>query len=282
MPISLKPLQPFIGAEVMDFSLADATVEDLSELRSALLAHKVLFLRNQTFDRKRHVAIGRTFGELEAHPLSAHPEHPEILQIKSKDGIISHKRETAADFWHSDTTFRERPSAISILKAYTLPSIGGDTLWANMTAVYEGLSEDVKRTIDSLDAYHDGLKLFSWFLNTAEKQKEFSNAFPVQRHPAVRAHPETGEKVLFVNSAFTTSFAGMDAAESSELLRHLNDEVKRPEYQVRFRWEPGSVAIWDNRSTQHYGVVDYSEPRHLERVTIIGEKPFGISAWPHA
>lgn len=278
MPISLKPLQPFIGAEVLDFSLADATVEELNELRAALLAHKVLFLRGQAFDRARHVAIGRVFGELETHPLSAHPEHPEILQIKSKDGIVSHKRETAADFWHSDTTFRERPSAISILKAYQLPGIGGDTLWANMAAVYEGLSGDVRKTIDQLDAYHDGLKLFSWYLDTADKQNAFRSSYPVQRHPVVRVHPETGEKLLFVNSAFTTSLVGLDAAESNELLRHLNDEVKRPEYQVRFRWEPGSVAIWDNRSTQHYGVVDYSEPRHLERVTVIGEKPFGRSA----
>ena len=182
----------------------------------------------------------------------------------------------AADFWHSDTTFREQPSASSILMGYTIPPLGGDTLWCNTVAVYDGLEDDLKARIDTLQAVHSGLVSFGRHLDTEEKKAGFLAKHPPQIHPVVRLHPETGERILNVNSGFTTHILGVSDDESNALLQRLFDEVKRPEYQVRFSWQPGSIAFWDNRSTQHYGVADYIGPRHLERVTVVGDRPKGL------
>ena len=278
MGITVKPVQPLIGAEIEGIDLMSVSAAEVAEVRAALLRYKVLFFRNQKLERANHVALGKAFGELEVHPLSVHPDFPELLEIAS-DGDVSEGRQApAADFWHSDTTFRDVPSAASILKATALPALGGDTLWANMAAVYAGLPEKVRQRIDGLDAWHDGLVSFGRHLDTPEKRAGFTAKHPPQRHPVVRIHPETGERVLYVNSGFTTAIADIDPAESEDLLRLLFDEVKRPEYQVRFRWEPGAIAFWDNRSTQHYGVADYSGYRCLERVTIMGDRPVGPTA----
>lgn len=278
MGMTVSPVQPLIGAEIGGIDLMTVSAADIAAIRAALLKYKVLFFRDQHLDRPGHVALGRAFGELEVHPLSAHPDYPELLGIFSEGGVRVGRTAPAADFWHSDTTFRDMPSAASILKACTLPALGGDTLWANLAAVYEGLAPDVRARIEHLDAIHNGLVSFERHLDTPEKHAAFVAKHPPQRHPVVRIHPETGERVLYVNSGFTTEIADMEASESAEWLRHLLDEVKRPEYQVRFRWQPGSIAFWDNRSTQHYGVADYSGNRNLERVTIIGDRPFGPAA----
>ncbi len=278
MAITVKPVQPLIGAEIEDIDLMSVSAADVAELRAALLRYKVLFFRNQKLERPNHVALGKAFGELEVHPLSVHPDFPELLEIASNGDVSEGRQAPAADFWHSDTTFRDTPSAASILKATALPALGGDTLWANTAAVYAGLPEKVRQRIDGLDAWHDGLVSFGRHLDTPEKQAAFTARHPPQRHPVVSIHPETKEKVLNVNSGFTTAIADVDPAESEELLRLLFDEVKRPEYQVRFRWELGSIAFWDNRSTQHYGVADYSGYRCLERVTIVGDRPVGPGA----
>lgn len=278
MGIIVSPVQPLIGAEIGGVDLMAVDAADIAAIRAALLQHKVLFFRDQRLDRAGHVALGRAFGELEIHPLSAHPDYPELLAIYSEGGVRVGRTAPAADFWHSDTTFRDMPSAASILKACTLPALGGDTLWANLAAVYEGLASDIRVRIEHLDAIHNGLVSFARHLDTPEKHAAFVARHPPQRHPVVRIHPETGERVLYVNSGFTTEIADIDGNESKELLRFLLDEVKRPEYQVRFRWEPGSVVFWDNRSTQHYGVADYTGKRKLERVTIIGDRPVGPAA----
>ena len=278
MGMTISPVQPLIGAEIGGVDLMTVDTAGIAAIRAALLQYKVLFFRDQTLDRAGHVALGKAFGELEVHPLSAHPDFPELLRIYSDGGVRAGRTAPAADYWHSDTTFRDMPSAASILKACTLPDLGGDTLWANMAAVYEGLSPEVRTRIEHLDAIHDGLVSFGRHLDTPEKHAAFVAKHPPLRHPVVRIHPETGERVLYVNSGFTTAIADVDPAESADLLRLLFDEVKRPEYQVRFRWSPGAIAFWDNRSTQHYGVADYVGARDLERVTIIGDRPVGPRA----
>lgn len=278
--VSVTPVQPLIGAEIHGLDIADVTDREFALIHQALLRYKVVFLRGQSPTRAQHVAFGRRFGPLEIHPLSAHPEFPEMLVLRSLGGMTEGSQAPAADHWHSDTTFRDTPSALSVLMAYELPPLGGDTLWSNMVAAYNGLDEALKRRIATLEAEHTGLITFARHLDTPEKKAAFLAQYPAQHHPVVRRHPETGEPLLFVNSGFTSRILGLSDEDSAELLRVLFDEVKRPEYQVRFRWEVGSVAIWDNRSTQHYGVADYTGWRHLERVTVIGDRPQAALAHP--
>lgn len=273
--VMITPLQPLIGAEITGIDLATATVEECRLIRAALLRHKVIFFHDQMMDRVDHVAFGRKFGELEIHPLSAHPEHPEMLVLDTDGGISEGARSPAADFWHTDTTFRSTPSAASILLAHAIPPLGGDTLWCNTVAVYNGLDRSLKDRIDKMQAFHSGLVSFSRHLTSPESRASFLERHPPQLHPVVAIHPETGERMLYVNSGFTTHIDGVSEGESRELLALLYDEVKRPEYQVRFRWRSRSIAFWDNRSTQHYGVADYNGRRHLERVTVVGTRPVG-------
>lgn len=276
--VTVTPIQPLIGAEISGIDVGQSTADERGLIHAALMRYKVVFFRDQQLTRVQHVAFGREFGELEVHPLSAHPDYPEMLVLKSEGESKTGALAPAADYWHTDTTFRELPSAASILLGYAIPPLGGDTLWCNTVAVYEGLDAELKARIDGLEAVHNGLVSFARHLDTEEKQAAFLEHYPPQVHPIVRIHPETGEKLLFVNSGFTTHIVGMEEAESRALLARLFDEVKRPEYQVRFRWQPGSIAFWDNRSTQHYGVADYRGLRHLERVTVIGDRPAGPSA----
>lgn len=275
--VTVSPVQPLIGAEIAGIDIAHASDAELDLIHKALLHYKVVFFRNQSPTRAEHVAFGRRFGELEVHPLSAHAEHPEMLVLDSIGELKEGSRAPAADFWHSDTTFRDNPSASSILLAYKLPPLGGDTLWCNTAAVYEGLDDELKARIENLNAVHTGIAAFGRHLDTEEKRAAFLERHPPQIHPVVRIHPETGERLLYVNSGFTTRILDVSEEESDALLARLYDEVKRPEYQVRFRWEVGSIAFWDNRSTQHYGVADYAGRRHLERVTVVGDRPVGPS-----
>ena len=278
--VTVTPVQPLIGAEISGIEIAKASAAELDLIHKALLRYKVIFFRDQHLSRAQHVAFGRYFGELEVHPLSAHPEHPEMLVLDSIGGLKEGRQAPAADFWHSDTTFRETPSAASILMGYVIPPLGGDTLWCNTVAVYEGLDDALKERIETLQAVHSGLVSFGRHLDTEEKRAAFLERHPPQVHPVVRIHPETGERILNVNSGFTTHILGVSEDESHALLARLFDEIKRPEYQVRFRWQPRSIAFWDNRSTQHYGVADYTGPRHLERVTVVGDRPVGPRGQP--
>lgn len=277
--VKVEPVQPLIGAWISGIELRHATTKECAAIRAALLRHKVIFFRDQSLSRDEHVAFGKKFGELEIHPLAVHPDYPELLPITSEGGLHEGMTAPAADFWHSDTTFRELPSAASILQAYQLPALGGDTLWCNMVAVYNGLDDELKERIGSLYAIHNGAGSYAFrrMMEDKEKRAAFLERYPPQAHPVIRVHPETGEKLLYVNSGFTTHIVDMEEDESARLLAHLYDEVKRPEYQVRLRWEPGTIAFWDNRSTQHYGVADYTGKRHLERVTVVGNKPYGIT-----
>ena len=276
----VEPCGPVLGAQVRGVRVGDTVDEDTAAaLRALLNGHKVLFLRDLDLTREQHLALGRVFGSLEGHPVIAHvPGHPEILDIRGAEGRVADsdgdRRFRALDKWHSDVTFRARPSFGAVLRARELPPIGGDTLWCDAAAAYEGLSDEVKARIDGRTATHDLLHDFGDRI-APERREAIAAEFPPQHHPVVRTHPETDKRVLFVNASFTSRIDDMDDAEGAGLLRHLLDQFKTPEYQVRFRWTPNAVAIWDNRSTQHYPVADYwPAKRRMERVTVAGDAPF--------
>jgi len=273
----VHPLQPSIGAEIHGIDLSRPLEDELRDtLREFLNQYKVLFFRNQDLTREQHIALGRSFGDLEVHPLLSERDHPEILRIDSAQHRDKRSYYSQANAqWHADTTFREAPSAASILRGLVIPKIGGDTVWANAAAAYEGLTDEVKKLIEGLTAVHSAAHGFSRFVkNDPLKTADLAARFPAVEHPVVRIHPETGEKVLFVNSVFTSHIVGLEPENSADLLRHLNSQFARPEYQVRFRWRPNSIAFWDNRATQHYAVADYGDAdRVVERVTIVGDRP---------
>jgi len=273
-----------IGAEVMGVNLGDAARDDglFGELRMLLLKHKVLFLRDQEISRAEHVAFARRFGELEDHPVAgSDPEHPGLVRIY-KD--LDSKPEHYENAFHCDATWRQAPPFGCVLRCIETPAVGGDTIWVNMGEAYRRLPEDVKRRIEGLRAKHSIEHTFGAAMEPEQRAK-LAAAYPAAEHPVVRTHPETGEKILFVN-AFTSHFVnyhtpanvrfGQDFAPgASDLLNYLVSQAAIPEYQVRWRWQKNSVAIWDNRCTQHYAVQDYwPAVRKMERAGIIGDAPF--------
>ena len=280
----IEPLTCAIGAELSDVRLADAIHDDalFQELRQLLIQHRVLFLRNQDLTRADHVAFARRFGELEDHPVAgSDPDHPGLVRIYKSPEQPNDRYENA---WHTDATWRAAPPFGCVLRCVECPPTGGDTMWANMVLAYEKLPDHVKQQIDGLRARHSIEATFGAAM-PIEKRLALKAQFPDPEHPVVRTHPETGEKVLFVN-AFTTHFTnfhnpdnvryGNDYAPGAQhLLQYLIAQAHIPEYQVRWRWTPDSIAIWDNRSTQHYAVMDYPPcHRKMERAGIIGDVPY--------
>ncbi len=272
----IVPVGASIGAEIKGIDLAtplDGAV--FGALYAALVEHKVIFFRNQHLTAEQHVAFGRLFGDLETHPFRPDkPGLPEIVVLDNhKDNPV-----LSTDIWHADTTFRECPTKFSILHCLEVPPRGGDTLWADMIAAHNGLSAPVKGLIAGLEAIHD-FKNFRLLYGDddegRDKLREMERKYPKPRHPVVSTHPDTGERVLYVNPQFTLRIDGMSVRESDGILSILYDQAKTPEYQFRLNWEPGTVAMWDNRSTQHYASNDYYPARRLmERVAVIGEKPY--------
>lgn len=282
--MKIEQLTCAIGAEVSGVSLADAARDDAlyEEMKAALLRHKVLFLRDQDISRADHVAFARRFGELEDHPVAgSDPEHPGLVRIYKTPDAPNDRYENA---WHSDGTWREAPAMGCVLRCVECPPVGGDTMWANMALAYEKLPDTVKQQIAGLRARHSIECTFGAAM-PIERRLALKAQFPDAEHPVVRTHPETGEKVLFVNG-FTTHFTNYHTPEnvrygqdftqgSSALLQYLISQAAIPEYQVRWRWQPNSVAIWDNRSTQHYAVMDYPPcHRKMERAGIVGTPTF--------
>ena len=269
-----------LGAEVSGISLSDDIDEQAVEaLSAALVEHKVLFFRNQNLTTAQHLAFGRKFGPLEVHPFTqlksfrTVADHPEIIVVESEAGSRS-----SASHWHSDVSWRHTPSLGSILRCTIVPAYGGDTLWADMTAVYEGLDDAMRSLLSGLVAVHDWHAFRRALSNEGlapSAVADLQRQFPLAEHPVVRTHPVSGKKLIYVNCSFTVNIKGMSDTESKLLLERLYQETHRPEYQVRFRWSIGDVAFWDNRSTQHYAVADFGDQhRRMERVTIAGDRPF--------
>jgi taurine dioxygenase len=234
----------------------------------------MIFLRDQHITTAQHVALGRLFGELEVHPFRPEGAFPEIMVLdNNKDNPV-----LSTDVWHSDTTFRECPTKYSILRCLEIPKVGGDTLWADMCAAYDGLSDAVRSLIDGLTAVHDFKNFRALYGDSdddRDKLRRMETLYPNPTHPLVRTHPVTRRKVLYVNPQFTLRINGMSEGESQALLALLYEQAHVPEYQVRLRWKPGTIVLWDNRSTQHYAANDYyPNRRHMERVAVIGDRPY--------
>ena len=268
--LDIRPLTPAIGAEIHGVDLGAPDIGDhVPAIRAALLAHKVIFFRDQPISAAQHIAFARHFGDLEIHPATPKDQaDPEILRIAH--GPDSRGRENN---WHSDVTWREQPSLGSILRAIEVPPVGGDTLFADMHLAFLSLSPELQRFVRGLTAVHDIARVFAGRLGTSIE--ELHAKYPPQRHPVVRTHPNTGAPTLFVNVGFTSHIEGLTRSESDRLLAHLYATASNPEIQCRFRWQAGSIAFWDNRATQHFAVSDYFPARRvMERVTIAGCRPF--------
>ncbi len=269
--IDVVPQGRIIGAEIRGADLSRPLAPALrEELHRALLEWKVLFFRGAHLASDEQRAFARTWGELETNPLLARGAAEDVVRFE-KGGTAT---PTFENVWHADVTFRERPALGAVLQLREVPPVGGDTMWADMAAAYDNLPDDVKARIDGASAVHDFIPGFSRFYGP-EQLAPFQDAFPPVEHPVVRTHPETGRRMLFVNTSFTTHIVGMDRAESDRLLGYLVRQAHVPEYQVRWRWQAGDIAFWDNRATQHYAVDDYAPQRRVaERVAIAGDRPF--------
>jgi alpha-ketoglutarate-dependent taurine dioxygenase len=272
--ISVHPLNPVIGAELRGVDLSEELSDrEIDCIREALNEHQVLFFRDQDITPEQQLTFGRRFGELHVHPAvrgKPRSEWTEVLPVHA-DG--STKR-IVGDKWHTDVSCDEKPPYASILHLRVVPESGGDTLFSSMYAAYEALSAPMKQMLGSLTATHDGAPNYT---DRARRTNEDSphRINPVSVHPVIATHPFTGRKTIYVNSVFTVKINELTEDESKSTLEFLFAHVTRPEFQCRFRWQPNSVAFWDNRAVQHYAVWDYfPSVRSGQRVTIRGDRPF--------
>jgi taurine dioxygenase len=272
--ITVQPVAGALGAEIQNVHLGKLDEAAFAEIRQALLDHQVIFFREQDLTRDQHKAFGRRFGALHVHPFLQplkEEGHPEFVVLESDA-----KHPFVAEAWHSDVTFQAEPPLGSVLRCVAAPERGGDTMWASMYAAYEALSDTMQRLLSGLTAIHDTSRTFSRDnYRTEHIGGKRAEQVVSAEHPVVRTHPETGRKALFVNSTFTESIKGMKPAESAALLNFLYRHVESPDFSCRFRWRPNSVAMWDNRCTQHRVVADnLSAYRRMERITVMGDRPF--------
>lgn len=266
----IKRMGATIGAELTGVDLTgDLSDELIAEIHQALLAFKVIFFRDQPIDAAQHVKFARSFGELEIHPfIPGNPDHPELVRFEK--GVETGGYENG---WHHDVTWRTNPSLGAILRAVQVPASGGDTLFADMAAAYDGLDQDMRDRIDTMVAVHDYAYAFGHAVPD-DRRAEMRKEYPIVEHPVVRTHPETGRKLIYVNPYFTSQIVGMDLDESRELIGYLSGQAALLEYQCRWHWEPDSVAFWDNRIVQHYAASDYwPDVRIMERASIVGDRP---------
>jgi alpha-ketoglutarate-dependent sulfate ester dioxygenase len=285
--LRINPATSVIGAFVDGIDLREPLDADtVRALRDALVQWKVLFFRSQPISQDDHIRFGQYFGEITpAHPIQASLEgRPEIYAVDTREErvLFGHgtkrrpfapPRVTRAG-WHTDITFVANPAMASVLRGMVVPTHGGDTLWTNLVAAYEDLSAPIRMLVDELQAVH------RWHGQDGQTREGYdpSGPPPSAVHPVVRVHPESGERALFVNPVFTRYLVGLSDQESSQILELLYRQIARPEFTVRFRWEPESIAFWDNRSTAHLGPVDLASlevDRRVERITIAGDIPVG-------
>jgi taurine dioxygenase len=271
--LKVTPLTGVIGAELsgvdLRTTLDSSTVDGI---RAALDRHLVLFFRDQDITPQQHLALGRRFGTISVAPFGPkHPDHGEITVLDQ----ITPKGE-GADVWHTDNTFMLRPPLGSILRAVRLPSVGGDTCFASMYAAYEALSPAMRSMLEPLRATHDLSRMLRKAIANGQAKEDVESMqerWPPVTHPVIRTNPQSGRKSLFINGQWAVFIEGLTERENAVLLPFLSDHVRSPEFQCRFHWEPNSIAFWDNRWVQHYGVADYTERRIMQRVTIEGERP---------
>lgn len=272
---TVKPLAAALGVELSGVDFASGlTPEVFQEVRRLLVEHQVIFFRDQDISPQQHHDLAASFGPLQTHPAySTVDGFPEITILES-----TAENPSKIEAWHTDMTFRQHPPMGAVLRSKVIPEQGGDTLWASMTAAYDALSAQMKEFLSGLTAEHD----FSWGFKESlaepggrERLAQAVANNPPVVHPVIRTHPESAKKVLFVNSLFTTRILELEKQESAALLEFLYEHVTTPEFSCRFNWEPNTIAIWDNRSTQHKPINDYF-PAHrmLHRIVIDGDMPY--------
>ena len=268
-----------LGAEVENLDLSKPLSDaDFTTVRKALVRYQVLVFRDQDIGLDQQIAFGRRFGDLSVHPFSPNrADRPEAIKLDySKDNPPE-----LTDVWHSDETFRAAPPMATILRCLVAPEHGGDTMFASMIAAYRGLSRNMQQYVHGLDALHD-FKPFRTLFGSdpghGAKLRALEDRFPNPWHPVVRVHPETGCRSLFVNPQFTVRIRGVKEDESVTMLNYLYRQAAVPEYQLRVKWHPNTVVIWDNRSVQHYAVHDYyPRSRTMDRITVAGDAPVGVA-----
>jgi taurine dioxygenase len=259
-----------IGAEIRGIDLSGAlSDDDIADIRRALHDFKVIFFRDQPMSTEQHVAFAARFGSLETHPfLPPNTAQPELVRFAKNAEAAGYE-----NGWHHDVTWRAEPSMGAVLHAISVPAVGGDTLFADMYAAYDGLPDDVRARIDDLSAEHDFMQAFGHNLPDAERAV-MRERFPAVEHPVAPRHAVTGRRYLYVNRYFTTRIMGLGSTESNDLIEYLARQADYPEYQCRFSWRNDSVAFWDNRAVQHYASSDYwPQPRIMERASIMGTRP---------
>jgi taurine dioxygenase len=278
MVIEVRPLTGCIGAEIDGVDLREPlSTAARDAIEGALIDHLVLFFRDQEMTDEQHRDFAAQFGELEPFVLApaANADVPEMHKLTFADGAAA--RGSRTDSWHTDGPFMECPPMGTVLRAVELPEYGGDTCWVSMYDVFESLSPAMQEMLEGLTAEHDFMKVtYTTFDDMPDPEAELRKMraqYPVAEHPVVRTHPVTKRKLLYVNRNYTTRLVGVTEEENDVLLPFLFERVKDPAYQVRFRWEPGSVAFWDNRATQHYAVPDYPGRRLMHRIVIRGDRP---------
>ena len=238
------------------------------------MVYKVIFFRDQNISTEQHIEFSKNFGELEIHPFAPKKDlFPEVL-------VITHNEKSRGreNTWHSDVTWRLEPSLGSVLRMIEKPDHGGDTLFADMYAAYEGLTDEIKEKLEGAIAVHDFANFRNRLIQEGKSEEEieaFNKEYPMPEHPVIRTHPDTLKKVIYVNAAFTQYIKDWDPEESAQMLNYLYSRASIPEYQCRFAWQDNSIAFWDNRACQHYANSDYwPNVRKVERVTIIGDRPY--------
>mgnify|MGYP006280590031 CR=1 FL=1 len=261
----IEPSTPRIGAEITDLDLREVSDADVVALRDALHEHLVLFFRDQTLDDAAQQRFAARLAEPEEFPFGpgGPPDAPNVHAITTGGEA---PKTANADTWHSDATFMECPPMASMLRAVELPALGGDTLWASAYDAYDALSSRLQTLIEGMTATHSVAK-------SSAHRAPVHDRFPPVQHPVVRTHPVTGRRALFVNRIFTVALDGVSERENEVLLPLLCDTFQQPDLQVRLRWSPGTVALWDNRSTQHYATFDYSARREMHRILLRGDRP---------
>ena len=274
LPFEVNRLSPTIGGELLGVDLREDLTSEIKDLiYEALLVYKVIFFRDQDLTTDQHIHFSKNFGDLEVHPFAPFKDgYPEVLKITHNE-----KSRGRENLWHSDVTWRKEPSLGSVLRMLEKPENGGDTLFSDMYAAYDDLTDEVKQKLEGAVAVHDFVGFRKRLIKEGKSPKEievFNEKFPMPEHPVFRTHPDTGKKVIYVNRAFTQYIKGWEEDESKDMLDFLYSRASTPEYQCRFAWENNSIAFWDNRACQHYANSDYwPQIRRVERVTIIGDRP---------
>lgn len=271
----VKRIAGALGAEIHGIDLTQPLTDDLKKaIRDLLNEHEVIFFRDQPIEPVQQRDLASIFGPLQTHPAYGTVDGlPEVMVLES-----TREKPSKIEVWHSDMTFRQHPPSVTVLRGVVIPEVGGDTLWSSMTSAYDALSPGMQAYLDGLVAVHDFTHGFKESLAEPGGRERLADAVaanPPVRHPVIQVHPETGKKVLFVNALFTTHIEGLPPLESAEVLRFLYAHAALPEFTCRFNWQPDSIVIWDNRSTQHKPVNDFfPATRRLNRVVSEGDMPY--------